>query len=116
MSRWWVLRRSCSSWRPSSSLLGGALDRADGGGMGAAAADEVLQRFLDLRIRRLGIAIDQLGRRHDPAVDAVGALRDLLLEPGCLDRMRLLGRAEAGERGDIFASERGDRSNAGAHR
>src|SRR5215510_7811902 len=101
---------------PSSSLLGGALDGADGGPMGAAAADEVLQRILDLRIRRLGIAVDQLGRGQDPAADAIGALRDLLLEPGGLNRMRLLGRSEARERGDPFACERGDRRDAGAHR
>src|SRR5262245_44190127 len=101
---------------PSSSLLGGALDGADGGPVSAAAADEVFQCILDLRIRRLGIAVDQLGRGEDPAADAIGALRDLLLEPGGLDRVRLLGRAEAGERGDLAACERRHRRDAGAHR
>ena len=84
--------------------------------MSAAATDEVFQRILDLRIRRLGIAVDQLGRGQDPAADAIGALRDLLLEPGGLDRVRLLGRPEAGERGDLAAYERGHRRDAGAHR
>src|SRR5262245_11710912 len=100
----------------SSSLLGGALDGANGGRVGAAAADEVFERILDLRIRGLRIAVDQLGRGQDPAADAIGALRDLLLEPGGLNRMRLLGRAEAGERGDLPAFEGGDRRDAGTHR
>src|SRR5262245_38658161 len=97
----------CVVMAPSSSLLGGALDGADRGPVGAAAADEVFQRVLDLRIGRLGIALDQLGRGQDPATDAIGTLRDLLLEPGCLDRVRLLRRAEAGKRGDRLACERG---------
>src|SRR5262245_49112675 len=101
---------------PSSSLLGGALHGANCGPMGTAAADEVLERILDLRVRGLGVAVDQLGRGQDPAADAIGALRDLLLEPGGLDRMRLLGRAEAGERGDLAAFEPRDRRDAGTHR
>src|SRR5881296_1776540 len=101
---------------PSSSLLGGALDGADRGAVGTAAADEVFQRVLDLRIGGLGIALAQLGRGQDPAADAIGALRDLLLEPGLLDWVRPLGRAEASERGDPAAFERRHRRDAGAHR
>src|SRR5262249_32826668 len=53
---------------------------------------------------------------HDPAVDAVAALRHLLLHVGLLDRMRLLGRAEAGKGDDLAAAHRRHRRHAGAHR
>src|SRR5262249_8101343 len=49
------------------------------------------------------------------AVDAVAALRHLLLHVSLLDRMRLLGRAQASE-GDDLAAHRRHRRHAGSHR
>src|SRR5262249_12111494 len=62
----------------STHHLGRALDRAHDAHMGAAAALEAGERVLDLGIGRLLVAIEQRRRRHDPAVDAVAALRHLL--------------------------------------
>src|SRR5215831_9306278 len=93
-----------SAWRclvwslspPSTHHRGGALDRAQDAHMRAAAALEAGERLSDLRVGRLLGLIEECGRRHDPAVDAVAALRHLLFHVGLLDRMGLLGRAKAG--------------------
>ena len=42
----------------------------------------------------LWVAIEQLGRREDPAADAVAALVDLLFDPGLLDAVRGIGRPQ----------------------
>src|SRR5262249_3632000 len=55
-------------------------------------------------------------RRHDPAVDAVAALRYLLFDIGGLQRMGLLRRAEAGERHHPAIADRRNRRHAGADR
>src|SRR5262249_54045179 len=83
--------------------------------VGAAAALETGERLLDLRVGRLLVLIEERGRRHDPAVDAVAALRHLLLDIGLLDGVRLLRRAEAGEGDDLAAADRRHRGHAGAH-
>src|SRR5439155_13262813 len=60
-----------------SRVFRGALDGAHDAGMGAAAAQVVRQRLLDLGLARL-LVVGQEGRRfHDHAVDAVAALRGL---------------------------------------
>src|SRR6266446_3906375 len=64
----------------------------------------------------MGIAGEQFGARHDPAIDAIGALIHLLLDPGGLERMRLLRRAETGKRGDLSLGDGGHRRNARAYR
>src|SRR5436309_2279445 len=59
--------------------------------MGAAAADQIVERGLDLRLVRMRIVREQFGRGHDPAVDAIGALVDLFLDPAAVqtrDRSR----------------------------
>src|SRR5262249_21783648 len=101
---------------PSTHHRRGALDRAQDAHMGAAAALEAGERLPDLRVGRLLGLIEERGRRHDPAVDAVAALRHLLLHVGLLDRMRLLGRAEAGKGDDLAATHRRHRRHTGAHR
>src|SRR5215831_9023069 len=109
----------CPSWSlspPSTHHRSRALDRAQDAHMRAAAALEAAERLFDLRVGRLLGLIEECGCRHDPAVDAVAALRHLLLHIGLLDRMRLLGRAEAGEGDDLAAAYRRDRRHAGAHR
>src|SRR5215470_11814488 len=61
------------------------------------------------------LLVSQKGRgRHDPAVDAVSALRHLLLDVGCLKGMRLVGRSEPSEGDDSAAAHRRDRCNARA--
>src|SRR3954454_17663602 len=82
--------------------------------MRAATAFEPGQRILDLGLGRLLLLVEQRGGRHDPAVDAVAALRHLLFDVGGLDWMRLLGRAEAGEGDDLAVADGGDRRDAGA--
>src|SRR5438874_2829160 len=93
-----TLRRDGVKWlfmAVSPSGVGGcALDRLDDAVMGAAAAEVVGERVLDLRFGRLlGLGEERRGF-HDHAVDAIAALRRLLLDEGALHRMRLLRRAE----------------------
>ena len=67
----------------------------------------LVERAADLLVGRL-LVVAQEGRRgHDPAVDAVGALRHLFLHISGLQRMRLVGRAEAGERDDLLVADVG---------
>src|SRR5262245_11341393 len=66
----------------SSGARGSALDRAQHGEMRTATALQSGERLAQLRIRGLGMGLEIGGRRHDPAVDAVAALRHLLLDEG----------------------------------
>ncbi len=92
---------------------GRAHDRPDDAGMGAAAAEVVGERLLDLRLGRLLVVGEERGGLHDHAVDAVAALHRLLLDEGALHRMRLLRRAEAFERHDLLlGGERRQRRDA----
>src|SRR5258707_3556879 len=99
----------------SSSLLGRALDRAQRSAMSTAATDQVLERVLDLRVGRVWIAVDELGGGEEPAVDAVAALVHLLFDPRGLDPVRLIGRAEPGERGDPGFGDCADGGEPRAH-
>src|SRR6266852_3579194 len=99
-----------------SRLLGGALHRLDGSVVGAASADQIGERSSDLAVGRMGIAGEQFGPRHDPAIDAIGALIHLLLDPGSLELVRLLRRAETGERGDLALCDCGHRRDARPNR
>src|SRR5215470_17069370 len=82
----------------STHHCGCALDGAHDAHVSTAPAFQALQRGLDLSICRLLLVPQEGGGRHDPAVDAVATLRHLLFHIGGLQWMRLLGRAEAGER------------------
>src|SRR5258706_5409206 len=84
--------------------------------MRPAAADQRIELGLDLVIGRMRIAFQISRRRHDPAIDAIGALRDLLLEPCGLQGMRMLRRPQAGERGDLAFRCSRDRDHAGTNR
>src|SRR5882762_448426 len=100
----------------SGHLRLSALDRAQDGDVRPAAALEARERFAQLRVARLRVLV-QVGRRgHDPAVDAVAALRHLLLYVGGLQRVRLLRRAQAFQRRYLLALHRRERHHAGAHR
>src|SRR5205814_2653938 len=63
----------------SRHLLGRALHRAHNRGMRAATAFDPGQRLPDFRIRRPLFAFQERRRRHDPAVQAIAALRHLFL-------------------------------------
>src|SRR6266576_753201 len=75
-----------------------ALDRAHNTSMGAAAAQIVGERVFDVALARLPVLGQERRRLHDHAVNAVSALRSLLVDEGFLHRMRPLGRAEAFQR------------------
>src|SRR3546814_10671908 len=82
----------CMSAPPD--LLCGALDGAHDPEMRSAAAEITLQRLLDVAVARIGVFVEQRLRGHDHAVDAVAALRGLLVDEGLLDRVRLVDRSE----------------------
>src|SRR5262249_54316142 len=73
-------------------------------------------RVLDSVLGRLLLLIEEGGGGHDPAIDAVAALRHLFLDIGLLDRMRLLGGAKAGERHHFAIADGGNRRHAGTDR
>ena len=52
--------------------------------MRAAPAFHSGQRFPDLRLGRLFVVAQECGGGHEPAIDAVAALRHLLLDVGGL--------------------------------
>src|SRR5450756_1903125 len=97
----------------SGSRSGGALDRAHDRHVGAAAALESRERFTDLGIVGLGVVAQERGRGHDPAGEAVAALRNLLLDVSGLQRMWLLRRAKPGECRDLLAGDGADGHHAG---
>ena len=73
--------------------------------MRAAAAFEAGEPVADLPLRRVRRFRQQRGRGHDPAVEAIAALRHLLGDEGRLHLVRLLGGADAVERGDRLAGD-----------
>src|ERR1700730_4425004 len=104
--------RSC--WPPSN-----ALDGADDARMRAAAAQIVGEGLLDVcRARLLAlVGVEEGGRLHDHAVDAVAALGGLLVDEGLLQRMWILRAAQALERHHLVVGlERRQRHHARAHR
>src|SRR6185369_1469222 len=94
------------------STLDGAQDR----NVGAAAALEPRERIAQLRVARLWIFLQDRSGGHDPAVDTVAALRHLFLDVGGLQRVGLLGCAEALDGSDALPARRGHRQHARAHR
>src|SRR5262249_37538565 len=93
----------------SAHHLAAAPDRAQNADMRPATAFQTGERVLDLVLGRLLLLIEQGGGRHDPAVDAVAALRHLFLHIGLLDWMRLLWGADAGECHHLAVADGGDR-------
>src|SRR5262245_29908040 len=80
--------------------LDGAQDRH----VGAATALEAGKRVTQLGVARLRVLPEIRGGGHDPAIDAVAALRHLLGDVGRLQRVRLLGRAQPLDGGDALAA------------
>ncbi len=69
--------------------------------MGAATALQASERIANLRIASLRVALQERHGSHHPSIGAVAALRNFLLQPRCLERMRLRGCSETGKRGDL---------------
>src|SRR3954464_7675692 len=101
---------------PSGHALLRTLDGAQDGYVGAAAALEAGKRIAQLGVARFRILLQDRGGGHDPAVDAVAALRHLLFDVGGLQRVGLLGRTQALDRGHALAARRRHRQHARAHR
>src|SRR5438876_7985472 len=93
-----------------------APDGAQDGHVRSAAALEPGEGVAQLRVARLRVLLEVSRGGHHPAVDAVAALRHLLLDIRRLQRVRLVRRAEALEGGDRPAARGGDRQHARAHR
>src|SRR3990167_8421775 len=70
-------------------LLGGVLDGLDDIVVPGAAAEVALEPVAYLPLRRLRVALDELGGRHDHARRAEAALQPVLLPEGVLDRVEL---------------------------
>src|SRR4051794_35621747 len=94
--------------------LSRAHDRADDAVMGAAAAEIGGKRGAHFVLQRVRVALEQIGRGHDHAVDAIAALRRLLFDEGGLQRMRILDRAETLNGRDLGLAEPPDRRHAGS--
>src|ERR1041384_6716772 len=86
-------RREVGAFMISSSrhALLRALGWAPGRKARFAAAPPGRQRTAQLGVARFGVLLQHRGGGHDPAVDAVAALRHLLFDIGGLQRMGLLG-------------------------
>src|SRR4051794_24109352 len=100
------MRKAFRIWSyapPSTHHRGGALDRAQDAHVRAAPAFQAFERLLDLGFARLLLLGEESSRRHDPPVDAVAALRHLLLDISGLQRVRLFRRAEPRERHHLAA-------------
>src|SRR5262252_249973 len=71
----------------------------------SAAAAGVRDRRVDIRVRRVGLPLQQRERAHDHSGLAVAALRRIEFLPGDLDRMGAIGRKPF-NCGDSFAEGR----------
>jgi hypothetical protein len=84
--------------------------------MRAAAALQASQPVADVGLGGVRLVAQQRRRGHDPAVQAIAALRRLLMDEGRLQRVRVFRRADAGEGDDLGGADLGDRQRAGALR
>src|SRR5256885_14300791 len=86
--RWRVAWDSASSWSfRLGHRLGRALDGADNSQMRSAAAQILRERGANLRVGGLAVGLQQGCGLHDHAVDAVAALRGLLVDERLLQSM-----------------------------
>src|SRR5690349_20748263 len=93
--------------RPSiprlQDVAGGTHRGTDDFDMRAAATEIVAQCAENLRLRRMRIARKQRLGAHDHAVEAVAALRGLLVDEGLLNRIGALARTKTFQRHDVAA-------------
>src|SRR5580765_8233453 len=98
----------------SGRLLRDGMDRFAHLLEGAAAAD-VRDRGVDVRVGGLGLLLEQRLHRHDHSRLAVAALRHVVLDPGLLHLGELAALREAFDGGDLLAHRGAEREGAGAH-
>jgi hypothetical protein len=82
--------------------------------VGAAAADVAGHRVIDIRVGGLGVLAQEHGGGHDLARLAIAALRNFLLDPGALQRMRQILR-KALDCGHLLSDGSRDGRDARAH-
>src|SRR5256886_2941799 len=92
-----------------------ALDGAQDGHVRSAAALEPGEGVAQLRVARLRGLLEVSRGGHHPAVDAVAALRHLLLDIRRLQRVRRIRRAVALDGGDRLSARGVDRQDGTAH-
>src|SRR5262245_8487365 len=109
------VRRFIFMASPSGRLLRNGMDRFAHLLEGAAAAD-VRDRGVDIRVGRLRLLREQRRHRHDHSRLAVAALRHVVPDPGFLHLGQLAALREAFDGGDLLAHRRADRERARTHR
>src|ERR1700750_3174089 len=82
----------------------------------AASAQIVSKRLDDFGFGRTRRTIEQRPGAHDHAVQAIAALRGLLLDKGFLHGIRMVASAEALECEDLTSKRAIDRNDAGTRR
>src|ERR1044071_6716518 len=80
----------------------------------SAAAADVGDRGVDVRVRGLGLLLQQRRDRHDHPRLAVAALRHVVREPGLLHFVQLAALREPFDRGDALSLDRAHRQHARA--
>src|SRR4051794_33557754 len=110
-----VLSRILCSTAARLAALGGELDRGAHAVVGAAAAD-VGDVGVDVRVGRLRLLGEKRRRRHHHAGLAVAALRHVEGEPGFLDRMRADRRQPLDGDDLLVGAHRAQGQRAGAGR
>src|SRR5436190_18227255 len=96
--------------------LGGVLDGLDDVVVARAAAEVALELVANLLLRGLGIALDELRRRHDHAGSAEAALQAVLLPEAFLDRVELAVLGHPFDGRDLGAVGLDRKHGAGLHR
>lgn len=84
--------------------------------MAPAPANQTFKCAPQFRFGGMRILVQQGFCRQHPAVEAVAALKSLLVDEGLLDRMRVFRRAEPFEGDDFFSSRSRNWQEAGTHR
>src|SRR5713101_3640576 len=96
-------------------LLGGVRNGLDDIVVARAAAEIAVELVPDLFFRRLGVALEELGRGHDHARRAEAALQPVLLPEGVLDGVQLAVLGHAFDRGDLRAVGLDGQHGTGLH-
>src|SRR4030081_849638 len=95
--------------------LGGRLDRLDDVVVAGAATEVALEPHSDLLLRRVGVALEELSRRHDHAGCAEPTLEAVLVPEGLLQGMKRRSLGEALDRGDLRPIGLNREDGAGLH-
>src|SRR5258706_2170970 len=98
---------------PLGRLLRDGMDRFAHLLEGAAATD-IGDRGVDVRVGGLGLLLEERRHRHDHSRLAVAALRHVVLDPGLLHLVQLAAFGEAFDGGDLLPGSSADREGAGA--